>query len=550
MTTTRRRFARSGLADTGARRMRVTLLALLVGIQIVTLAVATFAWSQSSDTVLRHQMTGDLQLTTAHAAEKISRHLDGPTHLRDLLARLVPTLGDRNVPALESTFLAALESNPEVAGVFVGRQDGSFLFVTRQNGSFLTKEISVSSATRSVERRIRSQVDSAPIAASVTDDLYDPRSRPWYQQARAKNGPTWTNIYEFATSKRPGITTASALKPPGLTGSVVGVDVELSEINKYVASIRVSQHGTAMIVNADGQILGARSDHPLQRNASARDNEAFTTALTSAMPSKKVSRFTFKGRAFAVNVLPIAASPQWFVAVAAPESDFLQEQRLIESRLLTTAIAVALTTTLFGLALFLLLRRRVDRLASRASIDSLTGALNRGRVSELAKRRLQRNQRDNKSTYICLLDIDGFKRVNDSYGHPEGDRVIRTLSERLSDGLRVDDLLGRYGGEEFFVLLNNIENPADAFAAIDRLRTGATAEPIMLGNELVSISLSAGIAGTMCADSNEGNADGYSEHNIDIDLTELTRRADKALYVAKERGRNRTVSYSPYRQLT
>jgi diguanylate cyclase (GGDEF)-like protein len=545
MSISTRRSARSGLADTGAGRMRKLLLALLIGMQILTLSVATLAWRQSSESVLRQRMKADLKLVTEQASGKITRHLGEASRLRDLISHLAPTLGERNNPALEATFIASLQANPEVAGMFIGRDDGSFLFVTRQGQGVMTKEIDVSPATRTVEKRIRATFESAPIASATEGDTYDPRLRPWYQQAVRNDDPAWTNIYQFATSKRPGITTASRLRLPGISGSVVGVDLELSEVNRFVAAIKISEHGTTMIIDSSGQILGERSDHPLQSNSSAADNVSLAAALTPTIASDAVTTFAFKNQTYAVSVTPIVGSPHWFAAVAAPESDFLAAQRQIESRLILTAIAVALTATLLGVAMFLLLRRRVDRLARSASVDALTGALNRGRVQELAQRRLERNRRDGRPTYLCLLDIDGFKQVNDTYGHPEGDRVIRMLSERLSDGLRSDDLFGRYGGEEFFVLIDNIENAADAFSAIDRLRLSATAEPILLGDELISLTLSAGVAGLI-----PGTRDAVTGGASDeIDFDELMRRADRALYAAKETGRNQTKEYSPTAQL-
>jgi diguanylate cyclase (GGDEF)-like protein len=541
MRITTKRTTRSGHADTGAGRMRRLLLALLIGMQILTLSVATLAWRQSSESVLRERMKTDLQLTTEQTSEKVARHLGEANRVRNLISHLAGTLGDRNTAALEATFLAALQANPEIAGVFIGRNDGSFLFVTRQHHSLLTKQIEVTASRRTVVKRVRSSFDSEPTISSVDGDAYDPRTRPWYQQAVSTDAPSWTSIYQFATSKRAGITTASRLSPPGNNGSVVGVDLELAEVNRFVARIKVSEHGTAMIVDSTGQILGQRSDHPLQRDSSRTDNESLATALTPSMEGQKVATFSFKRQTYALSVSPIAGSPNWFAAVAAPEADFLSAQRQIESRLIFTAIGVAVTSTVLGFATFLLLRRRVDRLARNASVDALTGALNRGRVQELAERRLERNRRDSKPTYVCLLDIDGFKQVNDTYGHPEGDRVIRVLSERLSDGLRSDDLFGRYGGEEFLVVLDNIDNAADAFAAIDRLRLSATAEPILLGDELVSLTLSAGLAGLV-----PGTLDELTRgHSDDIDFEELTRRADRALYAAKEAGRNRTKAYSP-----
>jgi diguanylate cyclase (GGDEF)-like protein len=309
----------------------------------------------------------------------------------------------------------------------------------------------------------------------------------------------------------------------------VGVDVQLNDLNGFVASIRVSKHGSATLLDANGRILGSASNH--LREVARRTNPVELRHLATHVDEKlRVRRDRFDGHDNVVVLAPIPTSPGWLVVVAAPESDFLGAQRESQNRLIRTALVVVVAAAVIGWLAFLAVRRRVDRLFDRANVDSLTRTLNRPRVLELAVRRLERNTRSGTPTTLCMLDIDGFKQVNDVYGHPAGDKVLRTIAERIGMSLRADDLFGRYGGEEFLVLFEH--SPDDVVAVVDRLRVMAMAEPVLIGENWVSLTLSAGVAVSLPKEN-------------PMTFSELLLSADQALYEAKNTGRNRTVARLP-----
>jgi diguanylate cyclase (GGDEF)-like protein len=119
------------------------------------------------------------------------------------------------------------------------------------------------------------------------------------------------------------------------------------------------------------------------------------------------------------------------------------------------------------------------------------------------------------------MDLDHFKRVNDDYGHLVGDRVLRALARSLTSGLRSSDVVGRYGGEEFAVILMDTD-PAKAAARIDTLRRRFGVQPFDTELGIFTVTLSVGVSGS--AES--------------ADMETLIEAADKALYVAKREGRN------------
>jgi len=166
-----------------------------------------------------------------------------------------------------------------------------------------------------------------------------------------------------------------------------------------------------------------------------------------------------------------------------------------------------------------------ESLRFKASHDSLTTIWNRGAIIEMLERELSRARRDGSSVGILLADIDHFKRVNDTRGHLVGDEVLRAVTGRLKGEVRSYDSVGRYGGEEFLILLPGCDNP--------KLTTKA--EQLVKVVERSSIGTSTGtVAVTISVG---GIASGDCPH---AELTKLLRAADTALYRAKVSGRNRS----------
>ncbi len=165
-------------------------------------------------------------------------------------------------------------------------------------------------------------------------------------------------------------------------------------------------------------------------------------------------------------------------------------------------------------------RDELDELASR---DSLTGVLRRRTFVAMAAGALSGAQRHGRTLGLLLIDADHFKRINDTFGHARGDEALCVLADTLRDLIRAEDLLGRYGGEEFVVLMPDVDL-LGAAAAAERLRQAIGDQPRQrrLGYEL---RVSIGVA--------------VSRQGEDLDA--LIRRADQALYAAKRAGRNRVA---------
>lgn len=172
----------------------------------------------------------------------------------------------------------------------------------------------------------------------------------------------------------------------------------------------------------------------------------------------------------------------------------------------------------------LLMAAELRRLASS---DPLTGVPNRRHFEECSAQIIAAREANGRAVAVLMVDVDHFKRINDTYGHPAGDEVLKVVARRCRDALRERDLFARFGGEEFIALL--AASAVDEIpAAAERLRSAVAAEPILVGGDRISVSVSVGGA--------IGEALPGGDQKL---LEDLISRADEELYEAKTSGRNR-----------
>ena len=163
-------------------------------------------------------------------------------------------------------------------------------------------------------------------------------------------------------------------------------------------------------------------------------------------------------------------------------------------------------------------------LENAAYIDSLTGIYNRKHFFELAVVEINRARRQNQTIYTAMLDLDFFKRVNDTHGHMAGDVVLKNTAEIIQQTIRAYDLVGRYGGEEFVLLFSGLDNN-EALKLMERIRENM--EYCIINYEGIEIKITCSI--------------GMAKLNEDDTLESSIKKADEALYAAKNSGRNKVV---------
>jgi len=175
--------------------------------------------------------------------------------------------------------------------------------------------------------------------------------------------------------------------------------------------------------------------------------------------------------------------------------------------------------------------RALARVYDAAMRDGLTGVYNRKALEERLASELAFAVRHVAPLSIVLLDVDDFKLVNDAHGHLAGDAVIREIASRLMRAVRTEDVVGRYGGEEFVVVARDISLEQAAQLA-ERLRRTISAEPVAYDNQRIDVAASFGVASIACCGERK-------------DVRTLLRIADERLYGAKRGGRNRVVASLP-----
>ncbi|EJM22108.1 PAS domain S-box/diguanylate cyclase (GGDEF) domain-containing protein [Pseudomonas sp. GM18] len=168
-------------------------------------------------------------------------------------------------------------------------------------------------------------------------------------------------------------------------------------------------------------------------------------------------------------------------------------------------------------------RQLLQSLQWRVGHDVLTGLPNRAFLSDLLDQALEFSRRENIPLAVCMLDLDGFKAVNDGYGHASGDMLLVEVAKRLRDIVRGEDVVARLAGDEFVLVLRYVRDLPELRAALNRV-LGAISAPYTLHGKDINVFASIGV--TLFPHDNE-------------DAETLLRHADQAMYVAKQRGRNR-----------
>lgn len=174
-------------------------------------------------------------------------------------------------------------------------------------------------------------------------------------------------------------------------------------------------------------------------------------------------------------------------------------------------------------------KSNLDKLKEMAMKDSLTGIYNHALLIDLFDKELVKHERKGENISFVMLDIDFFKKINDTYGHTSGDIILRELSGILTDSVRKSDIVGRYGGEEFGIVFPEMDYE-EVYQLCERIRKKVEKFEFQLDNKKVSITISIGIC--------------FKGARDKISCGDMIKNADEALYKAKRNGRNRVEVYT------
>jgi diguanylate cyclase (GGDEF)-like protein len=527
--------------------LRYMLFALLIGVQAITLVAVLAFGRTSTEAITRehaHQILNHLADTTADNTRRFLEPAERSATLsRELLERGV--LKATDAVGLERYFLAQLHSNPQLAGIYLGQPNGAFVFVKREGNGFSSKFIAFDSGARQVKRLTRDANLNILKRETLASDTYDPRSRPWYRAANQAGATIWTDPYVFFTSKRPGVTAATPVMTSGQMIGVVGVDIEISGLSSFLNDVPLSEHGRAFIVDRNGtavafpkldwvgrefgeglpqaDAIGGAVVQSMLHAGSSRD-------LPSSLSLSNMSSFEVGQDGYFGMLRPftIGNGTSWLIGIHAPSQDFMQEFAAQNAQQNTRIFWIFGLTCLLAWPLVFGATLPVTRLQRQATIDDLTGLPNRAEFMRQATLNIAQLHRQGRTAVIAILDLDGFKQVNDQFGHQSGDEVLRIVGQRLQMASRESDMIGRLGGDEFALLLPDVSaHQAQAFIA--RIHSSLCDQPIRSSITEHRIGATIGVTSL--------------EH--DSSLPELLARADHALLGGKIQSKNQTYLAAP-----
>lgn len=378
-------------------------------------------------------------------------------------------------------------------------------------------------------------------------DNYDPRTRPWFVAATKKGALTWSDVYIDFTTRALTVTLAKPVfNSQGTQRGVVATDIPLTALTEFVRGLQVSRTGVAFIVERNGALIATSTPEPLfgsnpqqpvrlraDQSASPLVRQAYAQLLADTHPVKsivrgvEIARYSFDGDNGRVHMSATAqrdaAGLDWTMVVAVPRSDHMGNvQRTILQNVAIGLIAIAL-----ALAIGLWIMHRVTgdvrrlseatRLLARGQsperlftgrsdelgmiaramedfkegllVDPLTGALTRSTFEKRFATHL--NTQADSPLAIVFVDLDRFKTVNDEHGHAVGDAVLAISAQRIASAMRRDDVLSRYGGDEFVLMLPGVSSDDTLDAQLARL-SAVLDQPISLAGSTIRAGGSCG----------------------------------------------------------
>ena len=549
--------------------LRLTLLALVVLLQLTSL-VGVSAISRSQ---MEQQSHEEARLSLKSEADEIVEKTQlflVPALSQIILAEQLIADGmlDPNMDQLLSAFFQSqLRANHWLKSMYLGREDGSFVRVGRlldssgPNNTMAwskldTKIVAISDeGQREVSSLLTDDQTGESILRSDHLDDYDPRERDWYLKATESQSVVWTDALRYSMPQRPAISSSVLVRTPdGNKAGVLGLSIDIKALSGFLGS---SKDTSVVLVDADGSIVAHSTgelatsmvDSPadeissivsLNNPESAFINNLYENILAAVGKGDDATNFEYgvvdneRYLGLSRNVYLLGGAVNWTLLMTHPEAALAGSvHREILSSGLLLAMAIIAAPGLLALLVIAVITAPIYRLYRRATVDKLTKALNREEFENKMSALISRHAINPRKQQLVAvaIDLDGFKLINDSFGHPAGDAILTTAVQRIRDHLRDGDIVGRMGGDEFAIACF-INQSEDALAYIERLRQIVVSTPVNTPSGNHSFGMTMGV--TVC-------------HGNDTTNDMLTR-ADAYLIRGKSLRKNRSYRFERLRR--
>jgi diguanylate cyclase (GGDEF)-like protein len=567
------------------RQLSLRQLLTIPYVALVLLAVATIgtmSYTTGRDAV---DTLSDLLLkeTVGRISQAVERHVAGSSAVLETAfpkGISAPASISTDIDELRTRFWLATSVHRDPHNyAYYGDRNGHFLGLWRYSDTEAELRLRLQSVgPRSIARF--SGINGLLDVARQESNIFDPRERPWYKAGQSVKQHTWTSIYiDFKTLELVGTRARRVNDAAGDFQGVVATDLSLQALTDFLHQLKLSKNGFAFIVEPNGNLIAA-SRGPHLKKGPGGENQRLNAAdssdplivathatvlgLMAQSDSATVARTAVfdgpGGEPVQVGYARVQdnAGLDWVIAVAVPRSDFLSGitanfKRTVWLSLLAAALIVA---TGFGVLALVtrdlrkltqatrdvgdgvldtpLLIERKDELGELAQsfsamqkrllTDRLTGLANREALARRVEDTLVRRRRNADAHLLALLfvDLDRFKAVNDTWGHDAGDEVLRTMGVRMVSALRTNDLVARYAGDEFVLLLDAVDK-RDTVEKVRAKLEAVLSEPIEItvAGRAVAVHCGATIGVAI-----------YPEDGRHLDT--LIKRADADMYRRKD----------------
>lgn len=372
---------------------------------------------------------------------------------------------------------------------------------------------------------------------------YDPRTRVWYTKAVQAGRTVISDVYIDRETGERTVTISSPLYLDSTFAGVISADVFMHDISNWLSSqisgkniytYLLDPKGTIIVHTLKPELVGTNAyrDKELYDSFFAR-RELFLEYFETVKGSSTIVRMEYTAAGKKTRgIIRKIEDGDWYLSVAAVEDhDILDFIKLNRNSFIFNMVML-----LIVLLLLLLVSRIKQELEKKNRLltmdnerDFLTGIFNR-RYFNLYMEHLWEQTENSSGTSLLMMDIDYFKGYNDTYGHPKGDEVLRSVAGLINTTIRKGDVFARYGGEEFVLVLNQVSTE-DAKRIAAKIVEAVYETNIRHSASVHGrITISVGVASI--------------KQDEKVSVRQFTSRADQALYTAKENGRNRVSVFS------
>ena len=552
-------------------------LVLVLGTAIV---IGVLSYAAGRDSV--DDLSGQLLTETVHRIEQaVEGHVSGSAAVLEVAfpkGIAAPESIAGELPALRERFWLATSVHRDPNNyAYYGDRDGRFIGLWRSSENEAELRLRIEgSGPRSLYHY--DGIGGVLGQPDVEKRIFEPRDRPWYKTGAASPLQTWTSIYiDFKLQQLVATRARRVNDRSGAFKGVVATDLSLQQVTSFLQRLALSANGVAMVMEKDGNLIGVSRGAHIRKRPDGSDVRL--NAADSSDPLVTATYAAVRGLAdtaddarphTTVFAAPDGSTVQvgyarltddagldWLIMVAVPRKDFLHG--IIDNFRRTVALAVvaAVFVMLTGMLVLATVTRELRRLAAAARrvgdgstvpfvesdrkdelgdlarsfaemqrrllTDSLTGLANRDALIRHVEDRIvqQRRRGDPRPFGVLFVDINRFKTINDEFGHDIGDAVLQELGKRLRAAVRADDLVARFAGDEFLVMLDSIERRDDAEQVRAHLEA-VLRQPleVLTGSKTLEPALGAAVGVAI-----------YPEDGQDVDT--LVRHADQQMYLRK-----------------